>query len=647
MGEEFIRFTALGVGSGGLYALAAIGVVLIYRCSGVVNFAQGSVGMVGAYVYYEFHVQHGWPWPIAMVLGFGGSAFVGVVFHFAVMHRLRDASVLTRIVATVALLISLQGIAFLRYGAFPKLVPSILPSEGVEIFGTSVGQDRVAILGIAVVLTAVLWAIYRYTTFGVATSAVAENQRAAAALAVSPGTIAAANWAIGSALGALASILLVPITGLEPSSASFLVIPVLAAAVIGRFSSFPIATGAGVLIGVSQSLVASPKLVANHWHQPGLATAMPFVLVAAVLIIRGRAVVAKEERFGRMPRLGTGRPAPGLIVFGFLVSLLCLWVVFPDNWVTAFQVQIIVAVVLMSFIVVTGYAGQVSLAQGAFAGIGALVCGWLDLSKGWPIELAALAGLAATVPVSLIVGLAGVRTRGVNLAIVTLGFAIAIGPAVFANPTYTGGSAGGFKSDNVTFLGIELDPIGSPARYGTFALIVLVAIGLMVANLRRGRAGRRLIAVRTNERVGIARGFSGRGQALRLHARWRPRRARRHPRRLPAERSRLRTLRRDHLVVRVAERGHRRGGPARGAGGGKRIPARDRGSGSDRVPPRRRRDCAHHRRRFRVARPVDVRSGRPGRSQSSAQPRVADAAPSPSSSSPDTQHPADDDDPFR
>lgn len=514
MGDELIRFGALGVGAGGLYALAAIGLVLIYRCSSVVNFAQGSIGMVGAYVYFELHVQHGWPWPLAMLLGFGGSALTGVAFHLLVMQRLRDASALTRIVATIALLVTLQGIAFLRYGALPKLVPSILPNGGVKVFGTSVGEDRLSILLIAVVLSVVLWTIYRFTGFGIATSAVAENQRAAAALAVNPNAIAASNWAIGSALGALASILLVPITGLEPTSASFLVIPVLAAAVIGRFSSFPATTAAGIMIGVAQSLVTSPKLVTNHWRQPGLSTAIPFVLVAIVLIARGRSMAGKDERFGRMPAIGTGRPAPGLIAFGTVLTLLCLWVLLPDKWVTALQIQIIVAVVLLSFVVVTGYTGQVSLAQGALAGIGALVCGWLDVSHGWPLELAALAGLVATIPVSVVLGLAGVRTRGVNLAIVTLGFAIAIGPAVFNNPRYTGGAAGGYRVDKVRFLGIDLDPIRSPERYATFGLVTLVLLGLMVANLRRGRAGRRLIAVRTNERAAASLGISVVGAKL-------------------------------------------------------------------------------------------------------------------------------------
>lgn len=514
MAEEFIRFAALGVGAGGLYALAAVGVVVVYRCSGVVNFAQGAVGMVGAYVYYEATVVRDIPWPVAMILGFGGSALVGVGFHFGVMQRLRHASVLSRVVATIALLVSLQSIALLRYGGFPKRVPSVLPNGRVEILGTAVGQDRVAILAIALLLTGGLWTVYRFTPFGIATSAVAENPRGAAALGVSPSAIAAVNWAVGSALGALATILLIPITGLEPVSTTFVVIPVLAAAVVGRFSSFPVTMGAGVLIGVAQSLVASPKLVANHWQQPGLATAVPFILVALVLTVRGRSVVGKDEIFGRMPRVGSGRLSIGWIVSGLVGSLVLVWMVFPEDLVVAMQTQVTLAVVLLSFVVVTGYAGQVSLAQSALAGVGALVCGWLHVAQDWPLELAAPVGVLATIPVAICVGSAGIRTRGVNLAIVTLGFAIAVGPAVLTNPDYTRGPNGEMRVDEMRVLGIDLTPTTSPERYATFCVVIFAVLGIMVANLRRGRSGRRLLAVRTNERAAAALGVSVVGAKL-------------------------------------------------------------------------------------------------------------------------------------
>src|SRR3984957_13281137 len=498
---DVFRFSVLSLGAGGLYALAAIGLVLVYRGSGVINFAQAAMGMAGAYVYYEAHVLHGLPALAALALALAGSAALGAVFHLLVMRRLREASDLVKVVATLALLVVLQGVAAIRYGELPRVVPSMLPTGPVKIFGASVGADRIWIFILVIVLTTGLWFVYKFTTFGVATTAVAESPRAAAALGVSPTVIAAANWAVGAALGGLAVTLLAPITGLGSSNLTCMLIPVLAAAVVGRFSSFPLTTLAGLLIGIAQSLVTL------YVTAPGWGTAVPFIFVTVYLIARGRAVAGKDERFARMPALGTGKLAPGLIAVGAGAALVCIWWAFPLTWVTALQVELVVVIVLLSFVVVTGLAGQVSLAQMGFAGVGALIASWLAAGQGWPFELALLAGVLAAVPVGVVIGLAGIRTRGVSLAIVTLGLAVSLEAVVFDNPQYTGGITG-WQETNLTFFGISVSPSAYPARYATLSLIVVVLVGLAVANLRRGRAGRRLIAVRTNERAAASLGVS-------------------------------------------------------------------------------------------------------------------------------------------
>jgi sulfate-transporting ATPase len=504
---EAFRFSLLGLGAGGLYALAAIGLVLVYRGSGVVNFAQAAMGMVGAYVYYEFRVEQGLAQPVAVVAGLVGSALLGAVFYLVIIRRMGNASQLARIVATLALLVVLLGAASLRYGPLPKLVPSMLPTGPVEILGASVGADRIWIFLLVVALTAVLWLVYRFTTFGVATTAVAENPRAAAALAISPDLVATANWAVGAGLGALAAIFLVPITGLGPANVTLLVIPVLAAAVIGGFRSFPITTAAGCAMGIGQSLAT------RYVEEPGWGAAVPFLAVTAFLIVKGRVVAGKDERFGRMPALGTGRVAPVLVAFGAVASVVCIWWLFPTDWLDAFALQLMIAIVLMSFVVVTGFAGQLSLAQYAFAGVGALAAAFLVDRWDWPLELAIVAGILVTVPVGLVLGLAGIRTRGVNLAIVTLGFALALEAVVFGNVKYTGGVVG-FSEADPTLFGVHVSAITHAERYATVALIALVLVGLMITNLRRGRAGRRLIAVRTNERAASALGVSVLGAKL-------------------------------------------------------------------------------------------------------------------------------------
>jgi sulfate-transporting ATPase len=457
--------------------------------------------MSAAYIFYEVHQN----WHIDLVLsiatGLATSALIGVAFYYLVMRRLGDASNLVKVVATLALLLALQETVVVAFGTAPRLVASSLPTGTVLILGARVGVDRLWIFAIVVVLTSALWLIYRFTRFGLATSAVAENPTAAASLEISPNSVAAANWAIGAALGGLAAILLVPITGLSGSNLSLIVIPILAAAVIGEFSSFPITTIAGLAMGVAQSEVT------RYVSSPGWDIAVPFLFVTIVLYLRGRSVAGRDESFGRLPSLGTGKVPPYMVGISVVISLFCIWSLFPFSWLVALQYQMAFGIILVSLVVVTGYAGQVSLAQVAFAGVGALVAAWLFSSYGIPFAVAMLAGIVAVIPVGVIIAFAGVRTRGVALAIVTLGFAFSLEAVVFSNPKYTGGLVG-YHTAPVSFFGLQITGLVHPARYATFTLILLVLVSLAVANLRRGRAGRRLIAVRTNERAAAAMGIS-------------------------------------------------------------------------------------------------------------------------------------------
>jgi ABC-type branched-subunit amino acid transport system ATPase component/branched-subunit amino acid ABC-type transport system permease component len=499
--SEVFQFAVIGLGAGSLYALAAIGLVLVYRGSKVVNFAQGAMGMMAAYVFYELHQNWHLSIVVAIPAGLLVSGALGAAFYFLEIRQLRNASNLIKIVATLALFVIAQEVITLVFGAQPRTVNSSLPTGSVTIFGASVGEDRLWIFAIVIVLTVVLWAIYKYTKFGLATSAVAENPTAAATLAISPDLVAAANWAIGAALGGLAAIFLVPITTLSAENLSLIVIPILAAAVIGGFSSFPITTIAGLALGIAQSEVT------RYVSTPGWDTAVPFIAVTLILYVRGHRVAGRGEFFGKLPSVGSGRVAPVLLVVGAGLALLCIWIFFPYDWLVALEYQLIFALIITSLVVVTGYGGQISLAQMAFAGIGGLIASWLYSTYHVDFLIALVAGVVAVVPAAIVVALAGVRTRGVALAIVTLGLAFSLEAVIFTNETFTGGVEG-FDTDNPHFLGIAVGGLEYPARFATLTLAALVLVGLAVANLRRGRAGRRLIAVRTNERAAAAMGIS-------------------------------------------------------------------------------------------------------------------------------------------
>ncbi|CAA9470398.1 MAG: Branched-chain amino acid transport ATP-binding protein LivG [uncultured Solirubrobacteraceae bacterium] len=505
--EEFIRFALLGFGIGALYALASQGLMVIYRGSGVLNFALGAIGMVGVYVQWELHIQRELPFVLSAAVGIGASAAIGALTHLLIMRPLRTASPLVRVIATLGVLVTLQSIAILRYGSTPVTVASKLPTDVLRISGDIViSADRLLLLGIAATLSAGLWALYRFTTFGLATSAVAENERAASSLGWSPDRIATLNWALGSALAGLAAILIVPIVTLQVSVLTNLILAATAAALVASFRSFPTAFWAGLLIGIAQTEL-------NRFvKQPGFGESVPFIVIVLVLLVRGQALPLRDFFLQRLPSVGSGRLNWPGIAIGVGLAAFLLSTLGPE-WTDAITITLATAVILLSVVVLTGYAGQLSLAQFALAGFGAYVAGRLVDSQGTPFWLALLAGVAAAVPLGVLFAVPAVRTRGINLAIVTLGLGTAVELMLFRNTSYTGGISG-TQVGELDLFGLSMSSIAHPTRYGLFAVACFTLSAIVVANLRRGRVGRRLIAVRTNERAAAALGISVPGAKL-------------------------------------------------------------------------------------------------------------------------------------
>ena len=180
------------------------------------------------------------------------------------MRHLRRASPLARIVATLGVLIVVQAIAVLRYGADDHVRRLRAADQPVDVLGITISVDRFILLGIAAVLSAALWAFYRYTKFGLATTAVAENQRAASSIGLSPDFLATINWALGSALAGVAAILIAPIVQLQVATMTNLVLAALATALVAGFRSFPIAFAGGMLIGIGQTELDPLRRHAGH-----------------------------------------------------------------------------------------------------------------------------------------------------------------------------------------------------------------------------------------------------------------------------------------------------------------------------------------------------------------------------------------------
>ncbi len=498
--NEVIRFALLGLGVGALYAFASQGLIVIYRGTGILNFALGATAIAGVFMQWELHEEHGWPFLASAIVGVAWSGFLGALTHWVIMRPLRRASSLVRVIATLGVLITIQAAVVIRYGSNARQVASWLPTDRVTLWSdVGITVDRLILVGIGSASAFGLWLLYRSSQFGLATEAVAESERSAAAVGLSPNRIALLNWALGSAIAAVAGILVVPIITLQVTAMTALILAAMAAALIGDFRSFPIATIAGFALGVGQALVG------RFSNQEGLGASLPFLVIIVVLVFRGRSLPLRDHYLQQQPMLGNGRINWAWALFG-CGAVVFVMVTKEAKWIDAITVSLGVAIVLLSIVVLTGYAGQLSLAQYSIAGFGAYVAGRLVAVFDIPFLLGLLAGVAAAVPLGVIFGLPAVRTRGINLAIVTLGLGSTIELMLFKNRNYTGGVQG-TQVGNPDLFGYDIGSINHPARYGIFVLVMTMLAVAVVANVRRGRSGRRLIAVRTNERAAAALGI--------------------------------------------------------------------------------------------------------------------------------------------
>ena len=495
-----LMLALLGLGSGMIYAVLAQSVVLIYKGSGILNFSQGALAMVSAYAYFELR-QNDVGFALAALAAVAISAVTGAAIHLLVIRQLKRVAPLVKIIATLAILTILQSIATLRYRNRPVFVDSFLPQGRFKAANVVFTIDRFWLAGAALLITAGLSLVMHRTLIGLATRAVVENEGAAAALGWSPHTVALFTWTLGGALAGVAGILIAPLIVLTPVTLTMLVVPAFAAALIGSFESFWLTLVGGLLLGAAESLITS--------HYPsvqGVSTAVPILVIVIVLVLRGKALPLRGHQNERLPAVGAGRVRPLLVLIAAVVSLVAV-LGSPDDWVLAITTTAATAIVILSVVVVTGFAGQLSLAQYGLAGVGALIAGRLVANSRWPFEAAIVVGVLATALLGMAFAIPALRVRGVNLAILTLGLGVVLSELVFKDGSLTGG-AEGLQVGPQTFLGVDINTVTHPGRYAILTLACLGFSAFVVTNIRRGRSGRRLLAVRTNERAAASLGVN-------------------------------------------------------------------------------------------------------------------------------------------
>lgn len=494
-----------GVGTGSTFALLAVGIVLVYRASGVLNFAHASTAMACAYVNFELLERFpGLPvgWAFLAAVAFG--AVLGVLLNAVVFRPLAGASQVVKLLAsfgTAGVLQGLVGVVFEKLGTPSVFGRSLLPLDrGVTLFGAAVPYQRLALIVAGLGLAGALAVLMQRTQFGTYVRALAQNPLAARLAGVPERRVQAATWGLAGATAAVAGVLVVPFGVLSPLALSGFQLKALAAALVGGFVS-PVAAAAGGLgIGLVQDL-----LVAAPPPFDGLRGAVAGVVVLVLLLVRVERyfvspleaqALETEAAFARVSAPAvTGRPLAWLLGGAATCAVLTL---VSGFWAFVVARSLVYAALGLSLVVLTGWSGQVSLMPGTFAGVGASLAWVFGARLGYPFLLAVPMAALATLPVCLVVGAIALRLRPLYLAVATVALAGVFEEALFTQRWFANGGEA-MRVVRPSFL-------AGDRAYGVVVGVVVTVAFAMAAALGRSRTGRALQMVRDNEAAAAAAG---------------------------------------------------------------------------------------------------------------------------------------------
>jgi branched-chain amino acid transport system permease protein len=506
---------------GGRIALIALGIALVYRANRIVNFAQGDLGALPATLGVMLVVAWGWSYWFGLIVGLAAAVVLGVLVEGLIVRRFFNAPRLVLTVATIGLSQLLAGAGLFLPRAFGDTsfgtrLPQ--PFEASWVFGgvTFNANDIFTMIVVPVCLLGLALFLQR-SIIGIAIVGAAERTDRAFTLGIPVKRLHTVVWVVASVLAFLAMFLRAGAVGLpigQVLAPTFLV-QALAAAVFGRFERFTTIAAAAIGLGI-----VDQAMTFQAGNRPAYNDAVLFGIVLVGLLVTRRGTstgrvdsdasatwqatreirpVPREMR--RLPEVVWGRAALWLVIGAFVLTLPA-WL--STSRLNLATIIVIFGIVAASLVVLTGWAGQVSLGHMAFVGVGAAVGGSLTDHRGWDLALAGLvAGLVGGVA-AVVVGYPALRRRGLTLAVSTLAFGLFVSSYVL-NRTVFGDWLPGRRIDRGTLLGIELAS-ETAMFYATLAVLALALV--MVVGLRRSRTGRVLIAIRENEKAARAYGVN-------------------------------------------------------------------------------------------------------------------------------------------
>jgi branched-chain amino acid transport system permease protein len=523
--NEFIGFTIAGLVTASIYAITACGLTLTYTTTGIFNWAHGALVAVGAFAYWQLHVEWGLPVPIAaliclLVLG----PAIGVALEVLVMHRLEGTSEATRMVVTLALFVGLlAAIKWIWPPGQLRDVPPLFSGHVVHVLGQRIPINDVIVMSVGIVVAVVLGLVLHRTRAGVEMRATVDDRTLTTLNGASVKQSARRSWAIGSTLAILAGILIASRGALDATALALLIVNAFAAAVIGRLRSLPMTVVGALILGLVDAYGHGYLAVSSFdgvQYLQGLVNVTPAIVlfVALLFVPQSRLRGTRQLRVKEVstPPTWAGTAVLALAVLVLTVALTPLLAVGDLNQATKIWG---LAIVGLSLVPLVGYAGRLSVCQLSFAAIGAITVSHFG-QNGNPVSLL-LAALVCAV-VGALVALPTLRLSGLYLALATAAFALAADGWLFRLPSFT---VFGERFD--IFQGGTLDitrfrlfgvSVAGDHAFMIFGAVVFAAMLFVVVAIRRSDFGLRLIALKDSPVASATLGMNQRVTVLAVFA---------------------------------------------------------------------------------------------------------------------------------
>ncbi len=514
-------YLVAGVVVGSIYAIASLGLVLTYTSSRIFNFAHGAIAFFAAITFYEAVQRWHWNASVAGVVTiFVFSPLLGLVLWAVLFRRIADTPSFVRLVSTVGLSVALPALAAILYPAIDANVrPSMLwsPPHEYKVLGVAVDSNQLAVVIAAIVVAAGLTLVLRATPYGLSIRAAVDSTRTAATNGINTGFVTAVSWMIGTMLAGMAGVLLGALRGFTIEQFTFLLLGSFAAVVVARMHSLVLAFCGSMLIGLLQEFSASQQFqhFLEHFASPnnvilhGLRPSIPFIVMIIFLLAYNG---LREERFAVDNRALTEPVRPlvdrseqrwwrrMLPLGACLAAVLLAPEVLNGVWLGVVASGLALAIAFLSYVVVTGEAGLISLCQITFAGIAAALTAQFATNHGISVLVAVVLAALVVVPIGVLAALPTLRVGDLYLALATLAFTQLVQNTYFQEPRISNFGQG-----------VEVprpSGLGTDRSFYYLLVVCFVIVALLVRNLKGSTTGLNLAAVRSSEAAAATLGIN-------------------------------------------------------------------------------------------------------------------------------------------